>query len=1147
MAEIAFVVDELSEENGLKFIFDELSKSHSVETRSPNEASGLKAKVTITNIIEMVRSLPGAVILFITDNRAEAIFNKVAVRRLFLNDIKAASAVFAYSNYAAAQIEQFYRISCKVQPPPMPVHSQGSSQHILCFNIPSEVKSSMPGESFYDYSCPNDFSNAKIYLHRPSHSELHCLRLPLAASYGVPCISQDFGGIHEFAGSGDLILPQDASYKQWTQFIRSALRDRDMNSKRNRESVRRFGNISALAHELAKHVQASGDYSQLPKLAAMLQQDQHLQHQKRLMELQQQAAEQAAQAQQAHAIRTVIGGRRTRFIPAPEPSMPGNRAIFLSGGVGDIFALESFLSDEQRNLIDTIYYGTSKRLPIELLFRSVPTFPNLTKHVVAWDDFRSFWCFFHKHECIARMRAASLYVDPHLEACEDFGIGVKFEQIKKGLMPYTGSSFLKHRLAGVSRFKLPHVYFVVAPYSSDKRGLRDFTSQDWLNVSAYLQKHGLIGVVLNDAYDHVPSNPMLINLSGQTTLLEAIEVLKFAKGFIGIDSSLSVLATKLFDYPNLHIKSKNLHLFENKEVYYAPKKTFEFINEDFSKLAETSPYLPTTVECNTFVKEVSLTVVQGLGDIFWIYQKMAPYFDRINFNIMIIGENIVDRRSIEWLRLFPKTGTISTTLVAADHYVQVVKTKITMSEVLDKWRKGQTPIEYACNQWLEEGVQLEDIDPQYQIERDIQLKSESFDLPYPEYVTLYLSAIHRYEDTFTSGVWSVASWADFVAKVYKRLDIDLPIVVLGAEFDREAVVLAVEKLNERGFKATAMIQYPAAKVVHIIKSSSLFIGFQSGLNILADNYDVKQVMIYLPVICKMKATWVKPKNVAKKIFNFGYFNENQDTIVDRIDPCLMVAGKDRAFISATTEDLLAIGGFLSESERNCLKTVYWASTDDVLKALAKSIFPNLEEQHAILPSNVGLFKSAEEAQQYAIEHRIDCNRAIIDESISAKELSTESVWKGISSGRRSSKEFNLPVFGDISRFGLPVKFFLINPTDNQDPSCDVTEQEWNQILTYLNKIELAAVVVNNGGKRVPINGYLIDLSEATSLPETLELSKRAIGYIGCSSAHAVIAAKSCSKDNIHIKTNNLERKQLYYPSLTGNECLYCDLLHLGVK
>jgi hypothetical protein len=259
-------------------------------------------------------------------------------------------------------------------------------------------------------------------------------------------------------------------------------------------------------------------------------------------------------------------------------------SIFFSGGVGDVLALESFMSDQHRRAVDTICYGTNKHHWIEPLFRALPnSFPNLTNHLIVWDNFSKFWCFSFKSECEQAMRQSA---PKELLEAEDWGILPKFAQINSGLLRYTGSSFVQNKLCDVSRFPLPVQYVVLSPYSTDKRLKgRDFTDADWAITLYYLMKFNIQGVVLNVGQEeYVPDSSFVTNLTNKTTILEAIEIVKGAKGFIGIDSSLSVVAAKLFDPPYFYVKSRNDHCFAYKHIYYAPKKSFEFIGSDLTKV-----------------------------------------------------------------------------------------------------------------------------------------------------------------------------------------------------------------------------------------------------------------------------------------------------------------------------------------------------------------------------------------------------------------------------------------------------------------------------------------------------------------------------------------------------------------------------------
>jgi len=254
------------------------------------------------------------------------------------------------------------------------------------------------------------------------------------------------------------------------------------------------------------------------------------------------------------------------------------KVIFLSGGIGDVLTVESFMPEMRKKYLETILYGTRKHLVIQELFQALPNYPNLKEHRVVWSDFTNFWCFLYKTECENRYVKQGAIPPAILAAAEDYGIAIKFPVIKSGQWPFVGSSFIKHQVANIDRLNLPQNYIVIAPYSSDKaNSRRDFTSADWEATITMLRRRGAKGVVVNNGTDFVPNSDQLINLSNKTTILESIEATKKASAYIGIDTCFSVLAAQLFQSSNLIIKCVNNHGLNNKAVYFAPHNTFEFI------------------------------------------------------------------------------------------------------------------------------------------------------------------------------------------------------------------------------------------------------------------------------------------------------------------------------------------------------------------------------------------------------------------------------------------------------------------------------------------------------------------------------------------------------------------------------------------
>jgi hypothetical protein len=273
------------------------------------------------------------------------------------------------------------------------------------------------------------------------------------------------------------------------------------------------------------------------------------------------------------------------FNAPPAVIKEGSHGIVLTGGVGDVLALESFFNDSEREKLETVYYATRKSALIIEIFRRFYNFPNLKNHYVSFDDFSKFWCFYTKDELIVHLKTKRMNLPPGIIQSEDWSIMPKFARIHSGYMKYTGSSVLKNNLCNVHDFGLPEKYFVICPYSSDKRvSSRDFDDNDWKNTKTMLYRKNLRGVVLNLGPDIVPSDDCLIDLSNQTSIIEALEILKKASGYIGVNSVLSVIAAKLFVYPDLIIKSTDDHCFKHKDIYYAPHKSFEFIKNSIELL-----------------------------------------------------------------------------------------------------------------------------------------------------------------------------------------------------------------------------------------------------------------------------------------------------------------------------------------------------------------------------------------------------------------------------------------------------------------------------------------------------------------------------------------------------------------------------------
>lgn len=280
--------------------------------------------------------------------------------------------------------------------------------------------------------------------------------------------------------------------------------------------------------------------------------------------------------------------------------------------------------------------------------------------------------------------------------------------------------------------------------------------------------------------------------------------------------------------------------------------------------------------------EITLRVVQGLGDIIWICQKFSPYFDRINFVILMTKDDPIQRRTVDWLKIFSKTGSVTTEIVPAKEYERIASQFYRMQDCLDAHDAGR-PAEYAANAWLENGVRLDDIDPGSEIDNEVHVGVKARPgVKLTDYIVLYASASTTKKELQKDrryAVWNCEQWAGFVNRFMDRMQIDVPVVVVGAGFDGEVVQKMYDLLTPNR-TAYGLIGYEPAVVAGLIWRARCFIGYQSGLGILADLLGTRQMMLYFPIMRQMLDAWCRREHVGTK-FQRACFDDNSDELIGR--------------------------------------------------------------------------------------------------------------------------------------------------------------------------------------------------------------------------------------------------------------------------
>lgn len=294
------------------------------------------------------------------------------------------------------------------------------------------------------------------------------------------------------------------------------------------------------------------------------------------------------------------------------------------------------------------------------------------------------------------------------------------------------------------------------------------------------------------------------------------------------------------------------------------------------------------------MRSITLNGCMGIGDLVWVYQKFANHVDGINFNIAQLNRKAGDAtdaklqtRATEFLKLLPKVTNVGTVDVSASAYERLAHNYFPMSPIMDLFKQGSDgPFDYACNGPLDNGIRIEDIDKEYSVQTDVPILCTYAPLAFPigEFITVYVSGSTRFPEVRRlCQLWTEDVWAQFIRLFYDKYKLNNPILIIGASYDREAAVLLEQNLKNYGIRTHTYIDSQAYNITYILKNSVCFIGYQSGLNILADILDVKQIMLYFPKFeSGLINSWCKLRNKENGIYNADFFSKTPAQVLDKL-------------------------------------------------------------------------------------------------------------------------------------------------------------------------------------------------------------------------------------------------------------------------
>lgn len=244
-------------------------------------------------------------------------------------------------------------------------------------------------------------------------------------------------------------------------------------------------------------------------------------------------------------------------------------------------------------------------------------------------------------------------------------------------------------------------------------------------------------------------------------------------------------------------------------------------------------------------------VCTGIGDNIWVFQKLINSGQKFEFEI----PSTQPQRSKQIFDLLPSIGTARYSNIRnIDAINKTCSTNRTnFHSLVDR------DYYLSFNTHLEQGYRIEKVFPDLKTSYKINFDTESQALT----ASKLLFSNAQYFGIYTSkhgnvkhwGGWNLKDWFYFCTSMYAEFP-ELHFVIIGAEYDGDLSRDLSKKLSEKNIPHTMLIGENLALVVEIMKRLRYFVGFPSGLSVLANvGADTESLMFYPSHLSKMIDTW----------------------------------------------------------------------------------------------------------------------------------------------------------------------------------------------------------------------------------------------------------------------------------------------------
>jgi len=254
------------------------------------------------------------------------------------------------------------------------------------------------------------------------------------------------------------------------------------------------------------------------------------------------------------------------------------KALF-TGGLGDFIGAESFMTEEEKDSVTTVLWATRNRSEIQAAVDLKSVFPNLQEEKILFDDFSDErptrpWQPGDRFMNIGTKSELNIKCGLNLSAEElaeisDHSLDATLADMFGGRRRFVSSrTVTRASWPTVTHFNLPNDYVVIHPWSDAEINGREFNDADWAQIFLFLDRHNIMGVVVNRSSRSAPTHPGIQDLTNQTTLKESFSIIRGAQGAILCASSLACLATKIFEPGRIWLKGGHPHMFTEWATYY---------------------------------------------------------------------------------------------------------------------------------------------------------------------------------------------------------------------------------------------------------------------------------------------------------------------------------------------------------------------------------------------------------------------------------------------------------------------------------------------------------------------------------------------------------------------------------------------------